>query len=106
MRPQFDTAFCATLVVHNAVNKIDALDSVALACESVVSDSGTPHPWISLSAHTWIEMEIPKFGEPPPLAIDVYSDVSDDHAKVQALWVLEALESSTVWRVTPDFSVD
>jgi hypothetical protein len=51
-------------------------------------------------------MEIPKFGEPPPLAIDVYSDVSDDHAKVQALWVLEALESSTVWRVTPDFTVD
>jgi hypothetical protein len=51
-------------------------------------------------------MEIPKFGEPPPLAIDVYSDVNDDHAKVQALWVLEALETSTVWRVTPDFTVD
>lgn len=106
MRPHFETAFCATLVVHNAVNKIDALDSVALACNSVVSDSGTPNPWISLSDHTWIEMEIPKFGEPPPLAIDVYSDVNDDHAKVQALWVLEALETSTVWRVTPDFTVD
>lgn len=106
MREGQEAAFCATLVVHNAVNKIDALDSVALACASVVRDAGTPSPWIPLSEHTWIEMEIPKFGEPPPLAVDVFSDVSDDHAKVQALWVLEALETSTVWHVTPDFTTD
>ena len=96
--------YCATLVVHNAVNKLDALDTVALACGSTVSESDTARPRIALSPQSWIEIEIPKFGEPPPLAIDVYSTVSDDHARLQALGVLEALQVSTVWSVTPDFA--
>lgn len=97
------TLYCATLVVQNAINKLDALDTVALVCDSVVTDQATQRPRIVLSPHAWIEIEIPKFGEPPPLAIDVYSSVSDDHARLQALGVLEALERSTLWDVTPDF---
>ena len=46
-----------------------------------------------------------KFGEPPPLAIDVYSTVSDDHARLQALTLMATLEGYTGWSIRPDFAV-
>ena len=70
----------------------------------------TTRPYVELSAPidgrgAWVEIEIPKFGEPPPLAIDVYSTVSDDHARLQALTLLATLEAYTGWSIRPDFTV-
>ena len=48
--------------------------------------------------------DLGKFGEPPPLAIDVYSTVSDDHARLQALTLLATLEEYTGWSIRPDFT--
>ncbi len=95
--------YCATLIVRDAVTKLDALAIVALALDRPVSGAGTVRPQVLLPTGASVEIEIPKFGEPPPLAIDVYSTVSDDHAKLSALMVLSALEESTAWTVKPDF---
>jgi len=97
--------YCATIVVRSAVTKLDALAIVALAVDSPVENQRTMRPLVPLAEGAWVEIEIPKFGEPPPLAIDVYSTVSDDHARLQALTLLATLEEYTGWRVRPDFPV-
>ena len=100
-----EVLYCATIVVMSAVNKLDALAIVALATDSLVDGQQTPRPWIPFGDNAWIEIEIPKFGEPPPLAIDVYSALSDEHAKLSALTLITTLEANTPWRARPDFAV-
>jgi len=100
-----EVLYCATIVVMSAVNKLDALAIVALAVDSLVEGQLTQRPWIPLSETAWVEIEIPKFGEPPPLAIDVYSSLSDEHAKLTALTLIATLESNTAWKARPDFEV-
>jgi len=95
--------FCATLIVRDAVTKLDALAIVALSVDRPVEGSGTSRPFIRLDSGATVEIEIPKFGEPPPLALDVYSTTSDDHAKLSALALLGRLEEQTAWTVKPDF---
>ena len=100
-----EVLYCATIVVMSAVNKLDALAIVALAVDSRVEGQQTQRPWIPLGENTWVEIEIPKFGEPPPLAIDVYSSLSDQHAKLTALTLIASLEANTPWRARPDFEI-
>ncbi len=97
------TEYCATLVVRDAVSKVDALAIIALALDRGVSDARGVHPYIALEGGARLEIEIPKFGEPPPLALDVYSPLSHAHAAMNALAVLGALETATAWTVKPDF---
>ncbi|MDZ8172591.1 hypothetical protein [Microbacterium xanthum] len=70
-----------TLVVDLPVTKTDALDVIALACHGEVVGARTPHPRVGLTAHEWAEVEVPKFGDPPPLAIDVHSTRGERHAR-------------------------
>lgn len=97
--------YCATIVVRSAVTKLDALAIVALAVDRPVENQRTMRPLVLLAEGAWVEIEIPKFGEPPPLAIDVYSTVSDDHARLQALTLMATLEQHTGWNIRPDFPV-
>lgn len=74
-----DTAggpFVLPLVVDIAVSKLDALDVIAFVCDGAVEHAGTAYPRVGLAANAWAEVEIPKFGDPPPLVIDVCSDAS------------------------------
>lgn len=95
----------ATLVIQVAVNKIDALAVISLAADSPVLSAGTARPRIALDAGAWAEVEIPKFGEPPPLAIDVRSPLGIEHAQLSALGLAAALEREAGWVVYPDFPV-
>ena len=108
-RPAPLTEYCATIVVMSAVTKLDALAIVALAVDSPVERQRTMRPFVVLDGAerngAWVEIEIPKFGEPPPLAIDVYSTISDDHARLHALRLLARLEQYTGWAIKPDFTV-
>lgn len=106
-RPQRDERpeWCATIVVRSPVTKIDALAIVALAVDSPVRDARTMRPYIELEGGARAEIEIPKFGEPPPLAIDVYSTTSHEHAALEALRLMAALEQYTGWSIRPDFEV-
>ncbi|MGY6499199.1 MAG: hypothetical protein ACXIUP_13350 [Microcella sp.] len=97
--------FCATIVVQSPVTKLDALAIVALAVDAAVENQRTMRPFVPLTEGAWVEIEIPKFGEPPPLAIDVYSSVSHDHAALQALTLMARLEDYTGWTIRPDFAV-
>ena len=99
------TLFAATLVLRRAVTKLDALAMIALVLDRPVEGAGTVRPRITLGDTVWAEVEIPKFGEPPPLAIDVYSTVSHEHAVLEALRLMAALEQYTGWSIRPDFEV-
>lgn len=61
-----------TLVVDLPVTKLDALDVLAFVCDGSVEGAGTAHPRVWLSAQVWAEVEIPKFADPPPIAVDVH----------------------------------
>lgn len=95
----------ATLVVQIAITKIDALAVISLAADSPVVAAGTSRPRVALDAGAWAEVDIPKFGEPPPLAIDVRSPLGLEHARLSALTLAAALERDTGWVVYPDFPV-
>ncbi|WP_298943882.1 hypothetical protein [uncultured Microbacterium sp.] len=95
----------ATLVVQVAITKIDALAVISLAADSPVLAAGTSRPRVELDAGAWAEVDIPKFGEPPPLAIDVRSPLGLEHARLSALTLAAALERDTGWVVYPDFPV-
>jgi predicted glutamine amidotransferase len=95
----------ATLVVQVAVNKVDALAVISLAVDSAVLAAGSARPRVELDGGAWAEVDIPKFGEPPPLAIDVRSPLGLDHAQLSALGLAAALEHEAGWSVYPDFPV-
>lgn len=100
------TEHVATLVVADAVTKLDALAVLALSMDSVVQNASTARPFVRLSVHAWAEIDIPKFGEAPPLAIDVYSSADEADARAQALAIAAALGAKTSWAVTAAFATD
>ncbi len=95
----------ATIVVQVAVTKVDALAVIARAAGSPVRSPASAHPTVPLDAGAWAEVDIPKFGEPPPLAVDVHSLLGLDHARLVALTLAAALEREAGWSVHPDFPV-
>lgn len=89
-----------TLVVDMPIAKIDALDVIAFAADGGVDGARTSQPRVWLAPHAWAEVEIPKFADPPPFAIDVLSDVSGEIAWAQAHRLHAALERLG-WTVDP-----
>lgn len=74
-----DTAsgpFVVTLVVDLPIAKLDALDVIAFVADAEIQNAGTAYPRVGLAPNVWAEVQIPKFADPPPLAVDVCSDVS------------------------------
>ncbi|SDO70063.1 hypothetical protein SAMN04487788_0665 [Microbacterium testaceum StLB037] len=94
------TLHAVTLVVNMPITKIDALDAIAFAADGGVDGAGTMSPRVWLAPHAWAEVEIPKFADPPPFAIDVYSDVSGAVAWAQARRLFDALQRFG-WNVSP-----
>lgn len=95
-----DTLHAVTLVVDMPITKLVALDVIAFAADGGIEDAGTSRPRVWLAPHAWAEVEIPKFADPPPFAIDVYSDVSREVAWAQARRLQDALERLG-WEVEP-----
>lgn len=93
----------ATLVVNATLSRIDALASVALAVDSLVVGAGTSEAHVVLARGERAYVEIPKFGDPPPLAIDIVSDVGVAEARTAALELQIALGNTTPWEIRPTF---
>lgn len=93
----------ATLVIDATLSRIDALAAIALSVDSYVKGAGTADAHVVLPHGERAYVEIPKFGEPPPLAIDVISDVSVDAARTAALGLRIALSNTTPWRIWEKF---
>jgi hypothetical protein len=91
MRDTPSGPYVVTLVVDMPVTKLDALDVIAFVADAEVEHAGTVSPRVSLAPHAWAEVLIPPFADPPPLAIDVCSDLSREHARAQAERLAAAL---------------
>lgn len=90
-----DTAsgpFVVTLVVDLPIAKLDALEVIAFVSDGHIDNAGTAWPRVSVAPHAWAEVQIPRFGDPPPLAVDVCSDASLDVARAAAATLRAALE--------------
>lgn len=90
--------FVVTVVVDMAVTKLDALDVIAFVSDGDVAHAGSAHPRVPLAPGVWAEVQIPKFADPPPLAIDVCSDTSLEAAGRQAA-LLSAALARVGWRI-------
>lgn len=93
-----------TLVVDMPITKLDALDVVAFVSDGAVEHAGTAYPRVSIGPNAWAEVQIPRFSDPPPIAIDVCSDASIEVARVAAIRLADALERVgwTVRSARPD----
>lgn len=83
--------FVVTLVVDLPITKLDALDVIAFVSDAGIDDAGTAHPRVALGEDAWAEVQIPKFADPPPLAVDVCSGVSPAVARGAAALLAERL---------------
>lgn len=90
-----------TLVIDLPITKLDALDTIAFVADGEVENPGTARPRVWLSTDAWAQVEIPKFADPPPIAIDVCSEHSRDAALFQAQRLAAALEKLG-WTVRPE----
>lgn len=89
----------ATLVADVAVNKLDALAVIAAATDGRVVGARTPEAAVALPSGARVEIDIPKFGEPPPLTLDVVSTRDAFDALEQALHLRDLLVSTTGWPI-------
>lgn len=87
----------ATLVADIHATRPEALGIIAAALDASVQGARTASPWIALPGGGRIEVDIPKFGEAPPLAIDVYDPRGEAEARAAAQALLEVLEGTTAW---------
>lgn len=93
----------ATLVAANAIDKLAALTVISLAVDMPIRDAATSRPHILLTDGVWVQIDIPKFGEPPPVAIDVHAAAGLALAQRQALELLQVLRAATVWTLSAAF---
>ena len=90
-----DTAggpFVVTLVVDLPITKLDALEVIAFVADADVEYRGTAYPRVGLAPNVWAEVQIPRFADPPPLAVDVCSDASVAAAQAAADRLAAGLE--------------
>lgn len=83
--------FVVTLVVDLPIAKPDALEVIAFVSDGAIEHARTAHPRVGLGRGVWAEVQIPKFADPPPLAVDVCSDVSWNVAATEAARLADAL---------------
>ncbi|WP_375386624.1 hypothetical protein [uncultured Microbacterium sp.] len=74
------------------ITKLDALEVIAFVSDGAVQNAGTAFPRVPVGPNAWAEVQIPRFADPPPVAIDVCSDASIEVARVAAIRLSDALE--------------
>jgi hypothetical protein len=89
--------YIATLVADTHATKPEALGIIAAALDAEVQGAHTAHPFVAMPGGSRIEVDIPKFGEAPPLAIDVHDPRGETEARSAAETLLAALTAATAW---------
>jgi len=87
----------ATIVADIHATKPEALGIIAAALDASVQGAHTSAAFVALPGGGRIEVDIPKFGEAPPLAIDVYDPRGAAEARSAAQSLLELLSDTTAW---------
>ncbi|MFO7689319.1 MAG: hypothetical protein R6W83_01980 [Cryobacterium sp.] len=88
----------STIIVAAAVTKPDALSAISRVLGSPVRGAAA-HPYVSLPGGGRVTVEVPKFGEAPPLAIDVFDPRSAADARAAAEALLQGLGDATGWPI-------
>lgn len=91
-----------SLIVDAAITRLDALDAIARAARSRVSEPGTSTAHVILAGGATASVDVPKFGEAPPLAIDV-SGADALAARTAADALLFDLSTATDWPILRDY---
>jgi hypothetical protein len=91
-----------SLIADVAITRLDALDTLARAAGSAVTNPGTSSAHVVLTGGGIASVDIPKFGEAPPLAIDVSAD-TDPEARAAAERLLVDLGAATDWSVVREY---
>ncbi|TFD53981.1 hypothetical protein E3T55_04640 [Cryobacterium frigoriphilum] len=89
----------ATIIVNATITKPEALDAIAAALGCAVQDAGTARPFVPLPHGGRVVVDIPKFGEAPPLAIDVSDPRGATESRLAAQALLDRLTASTGWHI-------
>lgn len=88
-----------SLIVDAAITRLEALDAIARAARSTVVEPGTSTAHVLLLDGAVAAVDVPKFGEAPPLAIDVTAPgEAQSHTAADAL--LTDLGRVTDWSIT------
>ena len=87
----------ATLVADIHATKPEALGIIAAALDAPVQGAHTASAFVPLPHGGRVEVDIPKFGEAPPLAIDVHDPRGAAEARAAAQSLLELLAGATAW---------
>jgi len=91
--------FTATIVAQVQRTKPEALWAIAAALGTEITGATGANAYIALPDGGRVEVEIPKFGESLPLAIDVVDPRGEAEARASAQNVLHLLEQSTGWQI-------
>ena len=89
--------YVATIVADTHATKPEALRIIAAALDATVQGAHTAAAFVALPHGGRVEVEIPKFGEAPPLAIDVHDPRGEAEARSSAQSLLELLSGTTAW---------
>ncbi|WP_130178286.1 hypothetical protein [Cryobacterium sp. SO1] len=87
----------ATIVADIHATKPEALGIIAAALDASVQGAHTASACVPLPHGGRVEVDIPKFGEAPPLAIDVHDPRGEAEARSSAQSLLELLSGATAW---------
>lgn len=96
-------SFVATIVIHEAITKLEALATIAEVVGAHIQNPDSAQPVIVMASGSRVRIDVPKFGEAPPMAVDVCSGTSTETARIDATYVCERLEQSTTWKVLQDW---
>lgn len=86
-----------SLVVNLPIAKPDALAVIALVSDGEVLDAGSADPRVWVSPRSWAMVDLPRFAEPPPFAVDVCSH--DAGAAREDARLLAAALERVGWRI-------
>lgn len=87
----------ATIVADTHATKPEALAVIAATLDAPVQGAHTAHAFVALPHGGRVEVEIPKFGEAPPLAIDIHDPRGAVEARAAAQSLLDLLADATAW---------
>jgi len=91
--------FTATIVAQVQSTKPDALWAIATALGTTVQHEAGADAFVALPGGGRVDVEVAKFGESLPLAIDVTDPHSPDAARASAQKILDLVKQSTGWQV-------
>lgn len=96
-------SFVATIVVHEAITKRAALELVAAVTGTLVQGQNSANAFVMLPEGSRVDIDVPKFGEAPPMAIDVSSDLSVACARADAADLQALLEETAQWAIVKNW---